>query len=41
MGTLKESGRHWRSAVKPDQVQKHKGGGWRKAAKAADFLLFR
>jgi len=26
MGLLKESEDHWKGAVKPDQVQKHKGG---------------
>jgi hypothetical protein len=26
MGVLKESVKHQREAVKPDQVQKHKGG---------------
>jgi hypothetical protein len=44
MGLLKESVGRWEGAVKPDRVQKHKGGfrqkAAQKAAKATDFLLF-
>jgi hypothetical protein len=44
MGLLKESVGHREAAVKPDRVQKHKGGFRQKtatkAAKATDFLLF-
>jgi hypothetical protein len=40
MGTPKESVRHEKPAVKPDRVQKHKGGDQQKAANQTDFLLF-
>jgi hypothetical protein len=39
MGTP-ESVRHGKPAVKPDRVQKHKGGNRQKAAKQTDFLSF-
>jgi hypothetical protein len=39
MGTPTESVTDGMPAVKPDRVQKHKGGST-KAAKQTDFLLF-